>query len=179
MDVWKDIEGFEGMYQVSESGFVKSLKRVVKGSSANKGRRTVSERIIREWENFRGYKLVTLSKGGKTKGVPVHILVAKAFIDNPENKPEVNHKDGNKSNNIKGNLEWATRLENQRHAINVLGKSIAGERHPSAKLKSSEIIEMRELFDTGNYSKAAIGRMFGVGKDHAINIINRKCWKSV
>jgi len=65
--------------------------------------------------------MVTLSKNGKHKGVAIHILVAKSFVDNPENKPEVNHVDGNKENNHESNLEWNTRLENQQHSVYMCG----------------------------------------------------------
>lgn len=173
-EIWKDVVGYEGLYLVSENGAVKSVKRKAPVSG-----RQVHEKMLSPWFNFRGYMLVTLHKNGKKNSIPVHILVAKAFIDNPENKPEVNHCNGIKTDNHKSNLEWNTRLENQRHSVYTLGKHHAGEAHYRAKLKVSQIIEMRELFKTGRYSKAEIGRMFGVGKDHAINIINGRCWKTL
>lgn len=172
-----DLNGFEGIYKVSDKGDVCSLDRISNNGLGSD--RKLKGKIIAQWNNHRGYALVTLHKNSKKVSIPVHILVAKSFIDNPENKPEVNHKDGNKLNNHYTNLEWATRLENQQHSVYVLGKHHAGEKHYNAKLTVAVVVKMRELFKTGKYSKTEIGRMFGLEKDHAINIINNKCWKTL
>ena len=178
IEKWIDIKDYEGIYQVSTMGYFKSLDREVQ--EKNTGRvKKIKGRILGIWKNHAGYNLVTLSKGAKHKGISVHILVAKAFIPNPNNLPEVNHKNGDKDDNRVENLEWCTRLQNQRHSIEVLGKHHAGENHYNAKLTCSQVLEMRDLFKKGGYSKAEIGRMFGVEKDHAINIINNKCWKTL
>lgn len=176
--MWKDVYGVEGKYKISESGCVESLERIANHSTIGKTRKVPSKKIS-EWHNHKGYSLVSLHRDAKKISTPVHILVAKAFIPNPDGKLEVNHKDGNKLNNHYLNLEWVSRIENQRHSIYVLGKHHAGEKHYNAKLTVDIVVKMRELFKTGEYTKTAIGRMFGVKKDHAINIINNKCWKTL
>lgn len=100
-ETWKDIKGYEGLYQVSNLGRVKGLKR---------------NKILKPGKDKDGYLYVTLYNMYKLKGQKVHRLVAQTFILNPENKPQVNHIDGNKQNNIVNNLEWCTRLENIEHA---------------------------------------------------------------
>lgn len=103
---WKDIDGYEGMYQVSDRGRVKSLNY----------RCTGREGFLSQAVAKIGYPVVVLCKDKIQKMYYVHRLVAKAFLDNPQRKPEVNHIDGNKENNFVENLEWATYAENQRHA---------------------------------------------------------------
>lgn len=97
---WKDIEGYEGLYQVSNLGRV---KRVTTG------------RVLKGCKDKDGYLRVDLCKNGKHKTHKIHRIVAQAFIPNPEHKPEVNHIDENKTNNMVSNLEWSTRKENCNH----------------------------------------------------------------
>ena len=111
METWKDIKGFEGYYQISNYGNVKSLNRF-DGIRERKGQ------MIKPVEKYNGYLQVGLRKNGKRKYFSVHQLVAIHFIDNPENKPQVNHIDCNKQNNHFSNLEWVTSSENQLHARN-------------------------------------------------------------
>jgi hypothetical protein len=175
--IWKEIEGYEGRYLLSNYGEVKSVRRIVKNSQPGVTR-VVPEKMLNFWRNHSGYVMVSLHKNAK-RSFAVHILVCRHFVPNPENKPEVNHKRGNKEDNRAWMLEWNTRIENQRHSVYTLGKHHAGEVHWKAKLTVDIVIKMRELFSTGKYSKAEIGRMFGVKKDHAINIINNRCWKTL
>ena len=103
-EIWLDIEGYEGLYQVSSDGRVKSLKRKMRKN----------ERILKP-SSDRGYLYVDLCAGGKRKRYKVHRLVCKAFHENPDNKPEVNHINENASDNRACNLEWCTRRENNNH----------------------------------------------------------------
>ena len=113
MEIWKDIEGFEGSYQVSNFGNVKSLPKLVYVSNPKfTGYRQTKERLLKSGKTKMGYKLVILRKDNKSKSVYVHRLVAKAFIPNPNNLPEVNHKDENPLNNDVNNLEWCTHSYN-------------------------------------------------------------------
>ncbi len=102
VEQWKDIAGFDGLYQISNFGSVKRLGR---------NERTLKPRMCK------GYETVCLCKNGIRHNRRINRLVALAFISNPENKPEVNHKDGNKRNNSVSNLEWCTSSENQIHAM--------------------------------------------------------------
>lgn len=99
-EVWKDIVGYEGCYQVNNLGSVRSIKKILKPNLTKKG-----------------YYHVTLYNNGIPKTFRLHRIVAQHFIENPQNKLEVNHIDGNKINNMVNNLEWNTRVENNRHAI--------------------------------------------------------------
>lgn len=105
---WKDIEGYEGFYQVSNKGRVKSLPRTVK----KRGIVELKGRILRPKIDKEGYLLVGLHKDGKQKFMSVHRLVARAFILNQNNYPQVNHIDEDKSNNYVFNLEWCTNKYN-------------------------------------------------------------------
>ena len=113
-ELFKDIKGYEGLYQVSNLGRVKSLCRRVKGNK-------IIRRIVIMKPAFSPIKYghISLCKNGNHATKNIHRLVAKAFIPNPENKPEVNHLDENKHNNNVANLEWVTRKENVLHGTNV------------------------------------------------------------
>lgn len=105
-EIWKDVVGYEGFYKVSNLGNIISCRRNYKEGV----------KYITPFNNG-GYDRVTFVTNWKHKNLLVHRIVAEAFIPNPENKPDVNHIDGNKHNNCVNNLEWATRKENVNHAI--------------------------------------------------------------
>lgn len=124
-EIWRDIKGYEGLYQVSNLGNVKSLKRVVPHKV--NGSRTIPEKILKLSSDGSGYLYVSLSKDGKKKNPKVHRLVAESFIPNPNNLPQVNHIDEDKSNNRVDNLEWITSLDNLNHS-NVIEKGNSSRR---------------------------------------------------
>lgn len=121
MEVWKDISGYEGYYQISNFGQIRSVPRYI--THKTKGGGFVNQyfkgKILKPTTTRNGYKMIVLSKDGKFKYQTIHRLVATAFIPNPENKPTVNHKDGDKSNNHVDNLEWCTSSENNSHAYRI------------------------------------------------------------
>lgn len=114
-EVWKDVAGFEGLYQISSKGRVKSLERLTPGKLGSL--RRTQEKMMKLQKNIKGYPTVMLHKDGKGHAKLVHRLVAYAFIENPLNLPQVNHKDTNKENNNIENLEWITGIDNMRHAF--------------------------------------------------------------
>lgn len=114
MEVWKDIEGYEGKYQVSNMGRIKSLPRNEKFCKRSE------EVILKTFVCGSGYQEVILSSNGCRKPKLIHRMVAEAFVPNPKQKREVNHRDGNKFNNVYTNLEWVTPRENIQHSYDIL-----------------------------------------------------------
>ena len=108
-EVWKDVAGYEGLYQVSNKGNVYSVERI------NSQRRKWGGYTLKLSIDKIGYPRVNLYKDGRNKNVTVHRLVANAFLPNPNNYPEINHQDEDKTNNNVENLEWCTRKYNINH----------------------------------------------------------------
>jgi len=140
---WRDIEGYEGYYQVSCFGKIRSCDREVNRleyKTKKWGKRKVlSQNKELQQSKKLNYKIVSLYKNGVGKSLLVHRLVGKAFLSNSDNKPQINHKDGNKLNNHASNLEWVTMSENMLHACRVLKRKlphsafVEGENHVEAK----------------------------------------------
>lgn len=129
-EIWKDIPGYEGLYQASNLGKIKSLKK----EKWNRFTYISSPERILSQSNSRGYSIVILTKGKKRKTIGTHRLVAQTFIPNPNNYPQVNHKDGNKQNNNVTNLEWCTASYNIKHAFdNGLKKPKKGKENVCSK----------------------------------------------
>ena len=141
-EIWRDIKGYEGYYQVSNLGKVRSLDRYIVNKKGE--RKHFTEKYLAQVSR-RDYLGVTLSKNNKSKMFSTHILVAETFIPNPENKPEINHIDGNKQNNKVDNLEWCTRSENELHAYKN------GLANPSDRQKQAAKKYAKE-----NYSKKVV-----------------------
>lgn len=145
MEEWRDIKGYEGLYQVSDLGNVRSLdRRVVNHRSSST--RLCKGQLFSPFDNGNGYLVVSLSMGRKRKNHYVHRLVAEAFIDNPDNKPVINHLDYNTHNNNVTNLEWCTQVENVAHSIVNMRKprskckpSNTGEKYISRRVKNGVV----------------------------------------
>lgn len=166
-EIWRDIPGYDGKYKVSNKGRVMSFWR--------------SEPVVvKTWDNKSGYKCLALHKGGTKITKTLHRIVAKAFVDNPNNKLEVNHIDGNKSNNAAHNLEWSTRKENVRHANkNGLARYLYGEDIPVSKLNADKVREIRRLYASGEHSHRSLAKQYGVGRNTIAAILTNRTWKHV
>ena len=121
-EIWHPCAGFETHYEVSNMGNVRSIERYA-NNGHNNGLRKLPSKVLKSAVGKSGYLLVTFSVDNTQSSQNVHRLVARAFICNDANKPQVNHKDGNKQNNCLDNLEWATASENGLHAYRVLGNT--------------------------------------------------------
>ena len=159
----KDIFGYPG-YSVGSDGTILSFK-------------SKEPKALKQYVNKKGYLYVLLYTGKKSTYCRVHRLVAQAFIPNPDNKLEVNHKDGVKTNNHVSNLEWATHKENIDHALdNDLYPM--GSKHYSAKLTESQVAYIKTLLSDGVYQKT-IARDFGVTEATISYIAAGRSWKHV
>ncbi len=165
-EIWKDIEGHEGLYQVSSFGRPKSLK-------------FSKEKVLKVNVSAHGYRCVQLTIKGKEKNFRVGRLVAKAFISNPENKRTVNHKNGIKTDDRVENLEWNTHSENISHAYRELGKKAStpclgkfGKDHHSSKPVSqySKSGNFIQSFDGINEA----GRITGIKHQNISAVCNDK-----
>jgi DNA gyrase/topoisomerase IV subunit B len=170
-EIWKDIPGFENKYQASNLGRIKSLK-----DNHNKLRK----KILFQASDQKGYLHVCLHIKNKGKTYRVSRIIAKLFIPNPENKPQVNHKDGNKKNNNVANLEWNTGSENIKHAFANNLRTIQGENHPLHKLTKFDIEKIRNLNrDKTNWTQKKISEVFNVHPSTISNICNYRLWKNL
>jgi hypothetical protein len=147
-EIWKPIDGWEGLYEISNYGRVKSLARVVyRGDPVIKQHR--KERILKPYYNWCGRQLIGLVRDGEgQKTVQISRLVANTFIDNPENLPDLNHKDGDPTNNRIDNLEWTTKSDNMKHAWKNGLKE-----HYTTHLSNNDIKKMRLFKQAGMPSK--------------------------
>ena len=136
-EIWKDIEGYEGLYQVSNMGRVKSLERTVWCGLNGGCYRAIPERIIKPSKDNYGYLVVNLWEDGKMKTYKVHRLVATAFIPNPNNLPVINHKNEIKNDNKVDNLEWCSVLYNNTYndKAKKTGKKLKGRKLSEEHIK--------------------------------------------
>lgn len=173
MEVWKDINGFENQYQISDLGKVRSKQRVLIRSNGHS--QTVKGKVLKTFTSKRGYEFAVFQIGLKTKNFAVHRLVAIAFISNNENKYAVNHKDGNKKNNKLSNLEWVTKSENELHARRTGLKCTKGEKASKAILTEENVILIRKIHHY--YSQYFLADLFSVSRSAIASVIKRRTWK--
>ena len=170
-EIWRDVVGYEGLYEVSNMGRIKSLPRKVNiGNSKN---RLTTEKNLKPEKSY-GYLRLVLNNNNIQKHYLIHRLVAQAFIPNPENKSDINHIDSNRSNNIISNLEWVTRKENMEHCIKM-GRNNRGEKQGSSVLKEKDIIKIRK----SKLSIKTLADKFNVSKGNIYHILKKETWKHI
>src|SRR5699024_257975 len=164
---WKDVKGYEGCYKVSNMGRIKSFKHEKDG-------RLLSPK-------FNGnYNQIRLCKDGVCNIFSIHRLVAIHFVENPLNKDQVNHIDGNKTNNFYKNLEWATQSENGVHGYEAkLRVAQKGEVHCRSRLTEKEVLSIYFLAHTGKVEQKKIAEMFNIHLATVSDIKLKKRWKHV
>lgn len=177
MEEWKDIKGYEGFYQVSSFGNVRSLDRKIirddKQDFKNKVW-TYKGQILKPFlGSKKWYPSYSLIKNNKHDTRQVHRLVAVAFLDNPQNKPCVNHKDGVKTNNNVVNLEWCTYKENTQHAL----KNGLTPQRPRQKTSDEQIIEIRKRYATGNFTELLLASEYGISFQAISRIVLNQTYK--
>jgi DNA-binding transcriptional regulator YiaG len=174
MERWKDISEYEGMYQVSNLGNVKSLRRKKWNGFDYQ---EIVEKILAQ-KIHKQYKYINLCKSGEQKMIGVHRLVALSFIPNPEGKRYVNHKDNNPSNNHMDNLEWATQAENINHAVRQ-GRFNQGTLSPRTKFTEEQVKEIRRKILAKEISQTKLAKELGVTQNCISEIVNRLTWKHI
>lgn len=177
VEKWVAVKEYEGLYQVSNLGRVRSIDRVVR--SRPSVFQTIKGRIIKPHLNAFGYEKFTGSRDGKTKNLYVHRLVATAFIDKPDGKNCINHIDNNPSNNRATNLEWCTHKENSQHMIksNRTNPPV-GARSASAKLTREQVLAIRSKSANG-VKQAILAKEYGIHVVYVGSIVRRKNWKHI
>ena len=164
-----DIKDYEGLYFASPQGQihrVASKKRLV-------------SRILKPFKLKTGYLVVELCKKGIRKKFLVHRLVAKAYLNNFDNKPQVNHLNGVKDDNRASNLEWVTSSENQKHAIETGLRSAKGVKNSQSKLTESDVIEIRQHYDKKDTSLNTIAVLYGVSVSTICQVGKRTAWSHI
>ncbi len=172
-EIWKWFKGYEGIYQGSNKGRARSFFR---GKC----------RLLKPTPSHRGYLGICLytydkkTKKQRKKTFRLNRLIAELFVPNPENKPEVHHKDNDKTNNAADNLEWVTGEENREYAHKD-GRYLKGEKNPTAKLTEDDVRFIRQNYKAGDpeFGNIALAKKFGVSDVTITNIVTFKSWKHV
>lgn len=179
MEIWKDVKGFEGSYQINNFGIVRSLSRIrivsprgYKQSMLKKGQ------ILKPSLDRYGYPQINLSSPqSKPTTYKIHRLVAEAFIPNAENKPCINHINGIKTDNKVNNLEWVTHSENNKHAYNIGLSDAKGVKSGRAKLTNEKVYAIK--YKMIGFTNKKLGEIFCIDNSHIGAIKNGKAWPHI
>lgn len=184
-ETWLAVPGYEGRYEASAFGGVRGVTRIIHKATMRHGTRRKTAvyqhrgRPLRASLCNSGYLAVKLWNGHAYQTIMVHRIIASLFVPNPEGKPTVNHKDGNKLNNAANNLEWMTTKENKAHAYRAGLFDNRGERNGGAKLTAESVREIRRLYALGGHTQESLGLTFGVTQTVIGDIVRNRSWVSV
>lgn len=165
LEEWKDIKDYKGKYQISNLGRIKSLRRKVVQS--NSYEYVIKEKILKQSKNTNGYLSITLNNNGK-KRFSVHRLVGTHFLNNPENKEQINHINGVKTDNRIGNLEWVTKSENQIHAYK------SGLAFVKKKFSKKDAINIRLEYKKSKTTYNKLAKKYNTSRKTIFNIIKKR-----
>lgn len=178
-ELWKPIPGYEGFYEASTHGRIRSVDRIRKfkcryGYMVNrpyKGRV-----LVQSFDGKKNYLQINLSKDGKSKMELVHRLIATTFLDNPYNLPEVNHIDENKTNNSVSNLEWCNRIYNSNYGSKK--DSTRGSKNPMSKISEQVVLEIKQSYipNDKEYGITGLARRYNLSQTHVCAIIKGRRW---
>lgn len=178
-EIWKSIPGYEGAYEVSSTGRIRSLQRLVTSRWGDGSPRLHRARILILRTDVDGYKWATLFRNAKRKNVRAHGAVLSAFIRPKREGEECNHIDGNKSNNHVDNLEWVTAKQNTTHAFTAgLRHPMRGDKHAMAKLSRQQVLEIRGRVACGAIRRT-MAKEYNVSVQAICDVVNGHTWRSV
>ncbi len=159
--IWREVCGSDGRYEVSNAGAI---------------RKVATQKLVHQYISSNGYMRASIYMDGRYRTVAVHRIIAQAFVSNPDGKPQVNHIDGNKTNNALSNLEWVTASENIQHAYDYLGKISPAKGHAfNRKLTDSQVRKIRD----SSMSCYKLARIYGVTPSAIWAVKNRKSFVKV
>ena len=175
-EIWKPIVGYEGLYEISNYGNLRSMPRVIMRKDG-KPYTVQTIKMLKPSYDKDGYLRIELNNKGVAKKYYVHRLVANSFIPNTFNKPQVNHKNAVKDDNSIENLEWVTNQENRDHVVkNKLQPLQYGIKNPNVKLTVEKVIEIKKLKQQG-IKPSVISKLTNIPISNVNNIINDYTWR--
>lgn len=177
-EIWKSLKGLVengDYYEVSNLGNVRSIDKMM---MTKRGYLTKKHgRILKQTKNRNGYLTISLKLDGAEKKCEIQRLVAIAFLKNLDEKPIVNHKDTDPTNNCVDNLEWATQSENLIHAQKYGNKNDSGINHYASRLTKEDVSRIRELYKSGNHTLKEIGIIYEMSETSIWKIVKYKTYK--
>lgn len=174
--IWKPVVDFEGIYEVSNMGDVRRVRKPLKGGVGAIGK------VLKPHLNHDGYARLYLYKDGRQYNIFIHRIVMTAFVGPIPEGYETNHKDGNRANNRLDNLEYLTHGDNIRYAYQVMNrkvKGLVGEANPASKLKVEQVREIKRLLASKEYMQRDIADLFDVGVWVVCSINRGATWAHV
>ena len=171
-ETWKEIPGFDGRYQCSILGRIRSTDWRDTRGYLRKGK------ILKQVHERNGYLQVPLTTV-KSKLYLAHRLIALTFLQGIPGKDFVNHKNGVKDDNRLDNLEWCTKSENSKHSFLINMQCNKGEKHPSHKLTEPQVLAIRSIYNKGNTTSRQLAKIFQLSKTQVLDIVNKKSWSHI